>query len=623
MKITRLQINNFAHVALLDIKDMTNTTVLTGKNGVGKTTILNALTFAFGFDVRDARGITIKNKELIGPAADSLSVKLLMEIDGRQLKLTASIGKDRGVEIEDVAKKMPAFLEAKGITATYAALYAAMGMEPAHIECALSPRAYLLGPDLGNILAAMCAGQWTNDDVKASAGEHWPYLSKYFTGNSVSLETVGKTCFDTRTGIKKLLASAKADIERIGEIEQPMSRDGKPLDENQIPIIEDALRGLNVQRDALIAELGAASSNAASNRTTLEANLSSALVDLEFAAAEMGKLEKVYKASVDTLQSASNALNSVNESYSRAKAEHGAALALVASRKSASDTCETCGHTLSADEKTQLICAAESALKQASDALSAINIDDAKVKFDAFELENKQAREAYHAAQREFDRLSAEKSRIEYDLEKMGAVKAQRNADEIQTEIETMNERISAGMEKMAQLKAWSELQKMKACIPDFEADIAHLDWAVVAFRDGEFIKSRLAGSANVFEDGCNEKLSAFGYSLKVVVDGKSAQVWLQKGDLPAAPITRCSKAELVLAGYAVACAFGTNCPICIDDMDAMFSETKSKFVAQLKSRNSEQAPIFASGAWTAGAVDLEPITKYLSDAKVVWVGEN
>ncbi len=62
--------------------------------------------------------------------------------------------------------------------------------------------------------------------------------------------------------------------------------------------------------------------------------------------------------------------------------------------------------------------------------------------------------------------------------------------------------------------------------------------------------------------------------------------------------------------------------PICIDDMDAMFSETKSKFIAQLKARDISESPIFASGAWTAGNVDLEPITKYLTNAKVVWVGK-
>ncbi len=138
MNITRLKITNFVQVKSLDIADLTGTTILTGENGVGKTTILNALTFAFGFPVRDARGTQVVNKDLIGPNGDSCEVKLLMEIGDRKLMLVAAVGKERTVEITDTERKQPAFLAAKGITATSAALYEPLGVPWSRIECALA-----------------------------------------------------------------------------------------------------------------------------------------------------------------------------------------------------------------------------------------------------------------------------------------------------------------------------------------------------------------------------------------------------------------------------------------------------------------------------------------------------
>lgn len=622
MNITRLKITNFVQVKALDIADLTGTTILTGENGVGKTTILNALAFAFGFPVRDARGTQVVNKDLIGPNGDACEVKLLMEIGDRKLMLVASVGKERTVEITDTERKQPAFLSAKGITATYAALYEALGVPAAHIECALSPRAYLLGPELGQILADLCAGEWSMDDLQDAAGDHFTYISGQFSKKEkTDLEAVGKWAFQTRTEVKKSVAALKADLASLDGLECPTSRDGKPMTESQIPVVEEALKGLQAQRDVLIGDKARAESGNEGQRTELEAAKERVVAALEAATATKDAAEKTYKQTQETLQSATKALSAVKEAHAKASMAAFNAEALHKQRLESGNTCASCGHTLTEDEKIATIEDAAHECHKAKVRLEEININDAKSQFDGFEQANTQAREAMHKATAEYDRLITEGNRIDHELEKLGANRPTKSLDAIVTEIETTEERIAAGKTKLADLKEWVRKSKLADQIAAFEADIAHLDWAVAAFRDGEFLKGRLSGKVNVFEDACNEKLAPFGYSLSVKVEGKSAQVWLQKGDNVAAPITRCSKAELVLAGYAVATAFGTNSPICIDDMDAMFSKTKSTFMAQLKLRDNA-APLFASGAWTAGAVDLEPVTKYLTNAKVVWVGK-
>jgi len=619
MKISRLQITNFIQVKSLDLKDLTGTTILTGENGVGKTTILNAIGFAFGFDVRDARGVGIKLEELIGPNVDSTTIKLLMEVGGRNLKLTAGIAKGRTIEIEDINRNQPAFLGAKGIGATYEALYALMEADPKHVECALSPRAYLLGPDLGNILAALCSGDWSMKDVELAAGEHWAYLGPQFFHNPplTNLEVAGKNAFALRAEVKKSLAQAKAEIARLGDTEQPTSRDGKPMGAEDIPKIQDALRGLQAQRDALLAEKGRIESGVVDRRPELEA--AKAAIDIDAAKDLLAKTEKEYVQAQATFESANKALTHVKEAHAAANAACFQAEKKHEERVESGLICECCGHVMDEEQKKASIQDAAHELYKAKQALDEINLNDAKSKFDGFEQANTDTRVAKQKAQAEYDRLVAEVNRIDYELEKLGPPKELRSIDAVQTELETTEERIEVGGKKLADLIAWSSKQKHEAEVVTLTKQIEHLDWAVAAFKDGEFLKSRLSGSAHVFEDACNEKLSPFGYSLSVVTKGKQADVWLQKGDRNPAPITRCSKAELVLAGYAVATAFGTKSPVCIDDMDAMFSETKSKFIGQLKLRTNE-SPLFASGAWTAGAVDLEPITKYLTNAKVVWV---
>lgn len=622
MNITRLKITNFVQVKSLDIADLTGTTILTGENGVGKTTILNALAFAFGFPVRDARGTTIQNKDLIGPNGDACEVKLLMEIGDRKLMLVAAVGKERTVEITDTERKQPAFLSAKGITATYAALYEALGVPAAHIECALSPRAYLLGPELGQILADLCAGEWSMDDLKDAAGKYYDalHIERLFGKGKPDLEAMGKTAFQTRTEVKKSLKALQADMAALEALECPTSRDGKPMTESHIPTIEDALKGLQVQRDALIGEKARAEAGGESRRDELEKAKSDALVALELAAANRDKADKAYKASQETFQSATKALNGVKEAHAKASAEVEMAKQLHEQHMNSGNTCAACGHTMTEEEKTAGIEDAAHALHKAKVRLEEINLNDAKIQFDGFERANSEARDAMHRAVAEFDRLVAENNRLDCEIKKLGSA-PRRSLDAIVTDIESTEERIAAGKQKLADLREYCRKAKLAAEIEAQTQEIECLDWAVAAFRDGEFLKGRLSGKINVFEDACNERLAVFGYSLSVKIEGKNAQVWLQKGDNTAAPITRCSKAELVLAGYAVATAFGTNSPICIDDMDAMFSKTKSTFMAQLKLRDNA-APLFASGAWTAGAVDLEPVTKYLTNAKVVWVGK-
>lgn len=623
MKITGLKISNFVEVKSFDLKGLTGTTLLTGENGVGKTTILNAISFAFGFEARDVRGIAIKNKELIGPNGDSASVTIPMEIGDRKLKLIASVGKDRTIEIEDIERKQPAFLGAKGIGQTYEALYLAMDVDPKHLECSLSPRAYLLGPDLGNILADLCAGEWTLADVESAAGEHWDYLkSRFFAAKNPDLESIGKLAFTQRTDVKKALTHLKSEMERIGDVECPESRDGKRMDESHIPVIQEALKGLQAQRDALIAEKARVEAGTVDRRPELEAAKSAALVDLEIAAAEKEKASRAYKESQDTLASASKALSTVKDAHSKAGAEFERATTEVASIEKNGHKCDRCGHEMTPDEFAGIRNAASGNLDAAKAALDAINLNEAKGQFDGFEQGSNQAREASHKATAEYDRLVAENNRIDAELERLGAAKPSRSIELIQTELESTEERIEVGTKKLHDLIDWTNRNNLAKQAIETEANVRHLDWAVAAFKEGEFLKSRLSGNLHVFEDACNEKLSPFGYSLKVVVDGKTANVWLQKGDHRSAPIARCSKAELVLAGYAVATAFAKASPICIDDMDAMFSETKSKFIAQLKARDMGESPIFASGAWTAGNVDMEPITKYLTNAKVVWVGK-
>lgn len=622
MKIPRINIKNFVQIKQLDLNDLTGTTLITGKNGIGKTTALHAIGFAFGFDVRDARGVTIRLNELIGPHDESMEVKVYASIADRNLLITAGVdAKGRSVEIDDIDRKQPAFLGVKGIAANYAALYELMGVDPKHLECALLPRTYLLGPDLGNILAALCSGDWTMQDVKAAAGEHWAYLGEQFFNNPpcTNLDLVGRKAFELRAEVKKSIKKVEAEIEAIGDVVRPLSRDGKPMDPEQIPVVNDALQDLRSRRDALTMELGRVNSFDPEKRKTLESSRAENTKALDVATKAETKAKDDLKQTQDTLDSASKALDSVKKLHAEAEAVYAEANTRLQRLSASKDECITCGHKMSPEELKAVKAAIEDDIAKAKARLDEINLDDAESKCAVFDQAYIDAATRLQARKDERIETLAVASRIDYELEQLGGTKSMRSTDEIQTEIETVEERIAAGEIKLRELVAWTSKQSLGVKVTEAKKTIEHLDWAVAAFRDGEFLKSRLSGSVNVFEDACNEKLADFGYSLSVVVNGKDCSVLIRDGELQPSPIARCSKGELVLAGYAVATAFGASCPVCVDDIDALYSETKSKFISQLKLRNNE-APIFAVGAWTAGSVDLEPIRNYLTNAKVVWM---
>jgi hypothetical protein len=288
------------------------------------------------------------------------------------------------------------------------------------------------------------------------------------------------------------------------------------------------------------------------------------------------------------------------------------------------DSCPTCGRKYTEKLRAKLIGPLEDALRSAEaerDKLTK-SLEDAGIKLA--EIEKDYTDKATAARQAEQARVKAESdiSAMKRQLAEIPDTSDIPCPDAIAKQVEAITTRIENGQAKLEALHKWADLKSAEANLETAQAELQHLEWMVAQFRDGEFAKAMLSDSKGEFETALNEVLEPFDYQIQVVIEGKHVTVEMGKlgreGGVPV-PLAQCSKAELVLAGWAVASAFGDKAPVALDDLDAMYGPTKTKFLAALKERTAA-APAIIAGAWTMGDVDLEPITRFLAPATVHWI---
>lgn len=624
MKIPYLKIDNFREVRSLDLRNLTMTTILTGPNGAGKTTALDALRVVLAGQCYDQSGKRIPNEDLIGPNGNAATIDMGVEHDGKTFSLFLTIKKSGTTLTAKDAKAYEAFPGADGATKIRAALCDALGTDLRKLECALNPRAYLLGPELGNMLAELCGGDVDINDVRRAADEHWEYLERLASDmrlefDAGGLPKIGEGAAKRRTEVNKRIAVLEKAIADLAEIERPTDTKGNPMGADQIQPLNKFLAELQGKRDGLIAEKGKARIVAESLDRIQALTDERTNARMDFAAndqiAQDAKGKMVAYGPV--MAQANTGYNQVESVYVAAGHKLEQAVAALDAINTPDGKCPTCGEKFKA-KLLQPLTDAEAAARAEYVALEA-KIKEAQGKHAEFAAEDARLRDVLNAALAEVKKAEAEVDRIGREIKALPDPKTVRSIADLDAEIAAIETRCGAGRAKVEALGQWAELTEAQENLAEVTAELSHLEWIIMAFRDGEFMKSTLSDSKGEFETACNVTLDPYGYTLAVEVEGKHVMVTLAKEGHRAAPLVQCSKAELVLAGWAVANAFAGQCPICMDDMDALYGKTKNTLLKSLVDRESE-SPVFIAGAWTAGSVDLAPIRTAIPNASVVWV---
>lgn len=629
MKITSLTLKNFRHRPQhIDLQNLTSETILTGANGEGKTTILNALRVLFVGHVYDQTGKRISNADLIGSNGKTAVVTAGVELAGKAFELQLTIKNSGTTLTAQDDRAFEAFIGADTATKIRAAIREALGLDSAWLECALNPRAYLLGPVLGAMLSELCGGDIEEEEVKAYAGDRWNAIEA-LAGTSVgwgsgTLSYIGEAAYKRRTAVKKTLAVAEQRIAEHQGLEQPVDKNGQPIPANKLQQLAQQINAIQKERDDLVAERGVVTSagdpkEIEAKRAELENEI--AVIKVDIAAFEEKRITAIAERdeAIDAEGTAGELYRKLNRDVAAANQEIEEAEAALAALEGEDGACPTCTRKYTAKLK-ETLCKPLSAQRDAAiTKRDAIDIKGAAEVMDGFTAMIAEKSDNVKTYKAEIDDKARRLHGKELALTGSPDPAGLRSVDEINADIEALDAKIESGNQKLEALGKWSALEKARGDKEIYDLELDDLEWAIAAFRNGEFMKARLAQNKGVFVDACNAALESFGYTMDVEVDGKEVVVAMAKNGKTPAPLAQCSNGELVLAEWVVAQAVSKSAPICIDNIDQLYGPTKNIMLKSLAERDAD-APLFLAGAWTAGSVDLQPLRAALPGATVVWV---
>lgn len=612
MKLKEIRIKNFRGLGAFQAETDRTTLFLTGLNGAGKTTVLQALQMALFGRCFDAAGKRIQMADMVGPAGTKARIRVLVEVD-------------RGDLAGDVV--LDCTITARGQTLTVARrdgvllldgpqaglrdqFWRAVGMDRRHAELAANPRPYCLGDEISDLLLELCGNEVSRAELRAFAGPRWPWLEGWLNGHpDLSIGGIADKAVEERRATKRRMEDLKDRIKALGGVERPRLKSGRLVEPDDLPALRDRL-------------------------AELRAELQARQVDLEVARRQAGQAAPDPEAARLAHQQAVEAAEAAQEALETAQAELDACAKEVAGQshqshmlltererlerqlkglRGASETCETCGARWTKERRRQREEPLENRiaeLKQQSAELQAAS----KVSMDRQDAARQAARQAAEKAQA----AQGELARAQEALRAAEASKVpQGDPEELARQVETLTAQVAAGEQIVRQAEQWMERTIAEEDLTREGTTLDNLEWAVECFRDGRFQAGRVDGPRAEFERACNEVLEGFGLRLRVERRDGLVRVEVSGESGPPVPVAQLSKGERVLVEAAVALAYNPGAIICLDDLDALDSGNKGALLGDLE---SSSAMVVCAGAWGLRDRNLEPLRAFLHGA-VVWVG--
>jgi hypothetical protein len=627
MHITSLRINNFRGLAELALDGLPPTLIVTGLNGRGKSTILDAVRFALTGAVHDAGGRLVRLPDLIGPSGDSAEVALGVrtgqgdDAQDHQLRVKITSKGSEAALVDGQGNKLT-----EGNDATRQTLFEADGLQFDHAAVAGDPQRFSLSDEFdGWLTRYVLAGVDLKEQAYAAAGEVG--LREWFPGSAIAgvedLYEIGADAYVDRRSVNRQI---KAEEGRLVEPEPPKDKNGQPLTLDRLPKLEETIEDLQGKQRELIYEQEAARKGEQAVKAS-PAKLKEQLEGLE--------AERVqYQAA---LTDADNQASEAKERIQKARERHRKKEMLTAAARErlenaqtkaaefADGRCPTCGYKLSDKKLQELQGADEDTIAKLKQRLSKLEdeLKTAEVELEKAERRLENANAAQQKARGELDNVASAKALLRGQLQAANnATPDARSADEITAEYNTTHERLEKATAARDALRAVEDYQAKAEALEGLRAQRDNLDWAVKQFRDGAFFGRLVQEHSAPFVKQVNTALEPYGLAVALEVDGASVRLVLGKSKVAAA---QASKAErtLVAWGVAQAAASGSNALIMLDDVDGLDGSNKALFWEQLVKLGQAGRPIIAGAAWS---LRKEPPLAALSAAVhpvgVVWVHE-
>jgi len=623
MKITHITIQNFRSLEHVDLTIDSPAVALFGMNGAGKSSLINALQYALvGYcehTDRAGKGASV----LIRDGAREARITVEFET-GRAnrplLGVSCVIAKKSEWQVYD-----PATGEVSEKVTDRAALWTFLRVPDRFHLPAMMPAAFLASGEASDVLAAFLGGDVTEQDVLDYAGSHGPFLREFAAGHHgtldsrESLEALGKQAYEVRTLLNRDIKATTSLVEAAANIAQPVDSAGARLDVGDDAQLQREIDRAREERDGLIRQLALAEApSAAGEAEALNKRLSTRRSNVTIQERKLAKHDETVAAATEALNGVTEAVHAAQTVCAvlgtKAQAQREALAALPDGDKK----CPTCGHKMPAKEAATIRATLQAALDQALLDLSAA--DEALQAGRAAEAAA-MAQRTYDATERDncrrgLDALIEEVHQIEGQIESLPKPYNGPDAATLRKEIADLDARIDRDTKAIQRLKEWSELQLNKGFLEASAERLAGLNWIIVAFRDGEYVKSRSADQADSLTALVNEVLAEFGdYQVQVSIAGKRVELMLvNEGRVR--PVHLCSSGQQALVQYGVAMAYATHgAPVLLDDINHLDAAMRGLLLRDLQLRAT--GTVIVAGAWQQTRTDWPRIQAALPDLAV------
>ncbi len=603
-KINQLRIQNFRGARNISLDDLSTNVAIHGKNGAGKSSILDAIRMALfnfcGHTSKAGQGAADQIEDFNKKA----TIMISLDVDGKDMIIQMIINK-RGANVWGCSDGDGQCIEE--IT-NQAEFWKYTGIDRNHAMVSAFPEAFIDSKDLDDILSEFLSGNIDAADLAEVLKDHEDWFYAFAKAQTIppdsltNFQTLGTIAFNQRREFKRELPVAQADVDLYAAARAPRDGNGKTRSSEDIPGIKRGVADCEDEQAALLTEKGAAELYPDVEKTRAELT------------AEMDdKVEDVRK-SLETVTQTKKTLEVKRETGDALSREYTAALSTT---DWATRSFEVAEKSLSALQDKESRCPTclrkygDELIKKLRDPfmkqLEEGRTEKAESKEEADKIGRalNDARNNITDAQREWE-LSSEAHTKNKDIlsevcARLAALPENiRPLVDIEADIVEKAEKIARGHAILEDLDKLDKKISSRKHLDYLTSQISELDWVVDQFKNGVAIKALLSVELGMFTHRCSQELNTFGMAMDAEVTGKKVQLLLRVPGKEYRPVKACSDGEKMLAAYAVAMAFSdVGAPVLIDNLNDLDEDKRGLLLAMLCEKT--ESTIMAAAACKIG----------------------